>query len=158
MKRRFLAVVLLVVLMASVFAVPASAASTAKIYKVNVQGARLRSGPGNYSWSKPSLNKGQRVLYLGKHQNSFYYVYTSGGRKGWVYKGFLSSYGAVNKSQVYRATKAGYLYKKGSSKSGHAGKVSKNEYLFVYSVKGRWAYVKKMNGKGGYIPASRLKK
>ena len=158
MKRRFVAVILCVMLMASVFAVPASAASTARIMKVNVQGARLRSGPGDYPWSTPSLNKGQKVLYLGKHQNSFYYVYTSGGRKGWVYKAFLSSYGAVNTKQVYRATKAGYLYKKNSSKSGHASSVKKNEYLFVYSVSGNWAYVKKMNGKGGFIPASRLKK
>ena len=158
MKRRFLAVVLCVMLLASVFAAPASAASVAKIMKVNVQGARLRKGPGNYSWSKPSLKKGQKVLYLGKHKNAFYYVYTTGGRTGWVYKSFLSDYGAVNNKQVYRATKAGYLYNSNSTKSGHAAKVRKNEYVFVYTLKGTWAYVKKMNGKGGYIKASRLKK
>ena len=129
-----------------------------KIMKVNVQGARLRSGPGAYSWSSPSLKKGQKVLYGGKQKNAFCYVCTTGGRKGWVYKPFLSSYGAVNKKQVYRVTKSGNLYKKKNTHSGHAASVKKNEYVFMYSVAGSWAYVKKTNGKGGYIKTSRLKK
>ena len=42
MKKRFFAVVLCLVLLASFFAVPASAASVVKVMKVNVSGARLR--------------------------------------------------------------------------------------------------------------------
>jgi len=146
-------------LLASTVLAPISAsASVVKIMKVNVQGARLRSGPGVSSIKKPSLKKGERVLYAGKQVNAFCYICTSGGRKGYVYKPFLSAYGAVSSKQVYHAKKKITFYKKASSSKGRKGSISKNQRVIVYEVRGNWAYVKTLSGKSGFVKFSGLKK
>lgn len=157
LKRRLLAALLCLMLLASAFAIPASAASVVKVMKVNVNGARLRSGPGNYPVIK-SLKKGTKVLYTGKKVNAFYQVRTSGGRVGYIYKRFLSSYGAATSKQVYYTTKKVTLRKKPSSRSRSVKKLKKNTLVLAYEVRGTWVYVKTLSGKGGYVKASALKK
>ena len=159
MKRRILTVTLCLMLIISLLAAPvgASAASKdiVKIKKINTN-ARLRTGPGNYSWSK-ILKKGTRVI-VGKKTNAFYYVKTSGGETGYIYEKYLSDYGAVNNKQVYSAIKAAKVYKKPSTSSKKITTLKAGQYVFVYAVKGNWAYVKTMSGKGGFMKTSVLVK
>ena len=137
--------------------VSASASGVVKILKVNVDGARLRVRSGDKLVEQNySLSKGERVFFAGKTYRSAYYVCTSSGKKGYVYKKFLSSYGAVNTKQVYRVTKSAGLYKKAGS--GKKATVSKGKYVMVYEVRGGWAYVKTVSGKGGYMKTSCLTK
>ena len=156
LKRRLLAAVLGLVILVSLFAVPASA-SVVKVMKVSVNGARLRSGPGDYSVIK-SLKKGTKVLYTGKKVNAFYKVRTSGGKVGYVYKRFLTSYGAANSKQVYYTNKAVTMRRKASAKSRGVKRLKSRTLVLVYQVRGKWAYVKTLSGKGGYIKVSALTK
>ena len=144
-------------LLASFFVVPASAASVVKVMKVNVSGARLRSKAGE-STIITSLKKGTKVLYTGKKVNAFYYVRTSNGKTGYVYDKFLSSYGAAYSNQVYYTTKKVNMFRKASAKSSKVKKLSKHTLVLVYEVRGNWAYVKTLSGKGGFVKASCLTK
>ena len=103
MKRKVLAILLMVTLLAGMVIAPvgASAATKVKILKVTADGARVRKGPSSAYDVKTSVKKGGKVFYLNKNQNSFAYVRTSTGTNGWMYKGFLSSYGTCYKSQIY---------------------------------------------------------
>lgn len=157
MKRRMLAVLLCLMLLASIFAIPASATSVVRIMKVNVNGARLRKGPGDYDIIT-SLKKGTKVLYTGKHVNAFYQVRTSGGRVGYVYKRYLTKYGAATSKQVYYTNKKVTMRRRNSSSSSGVKRLKKNTLVLVYEVRGSWAYVKTLSGKGGYVKVSALRK
>ena len=159
MKRRVLIGLMCALLMVSTVLAPvsASASGIVKILKVNVDGARLRARVnGKLVEQNFSLKKGERVFFAGKTYRSAYYVCTSSGKKGYVYKKFLSSYGAVNTKQVYRVTKTAGLYKKVGS--GKKTNISKGKYVMVYEVRGGWAYVKTVSGKGGFMKTSCLSK
>ncbi len=161
MKRRLISLVLLIALLLATAIVPvgASAATKVKILKVTVDGARVRQGPSSAYAVKTSVKKGGKVFYLGKMKNSFAYIRTSGGTQGYMYKGFLKSYGTCYKSQVYYSKKSGLkVYKKPSTHSSKVTKLSKHQHVIVYQVKGKWAYIKTVSGKGGYCQASALGK
>lgn len=159
MKRKMLlaAICLMLVLSTVIAPVSASAKSVVKVMKITVDGARLRTGPGDYPWTK-SLKKGTKVLYAGKKEKAFCYVKTSDGSTGWVFNEFLGAYGAVNSGSVYRTTGKATLYKKNSTHSSRVTSVSKNSFILVYATKGGWAYVKTMSGKGGFMQLKNLKK
>ena len=78
----------------------AQAASTMKMVKVNVQGGRLRKGPGSSYDVITSLDKGEKIFYSGKTKDAFSYVCTADGKVGYIYKEFLSSYGTVRSSAI----------------------------------------------------------
>ena len=161
MNRRFISLALVVALLAAMAIVPAgaSAASKIKILKVTVDGARVRQGPSSAYSVKTSVKKNGKVFYLGKMKNSFAYIRTSGGTEGYMYKGFLKSYGSCYKSQVYYSKKSGLkVYKKPSTHSSKATKLKKHQHVILYQVKGKWAYIKTVSGKGGYCQASALAK
>lgn len=150
---------LCMMLLASFVIAPVSAsAKVVKIMKVNVKGARLRSGPGASSIKKPSLKKGEKVFYSGKQVHAFCYVRTASGRTGYVYKPYLSSYGAVNSKQVYYAKKATTMYKKARKSSRRVGRLSKKQHVLVYETRGNWAYIKTLSGKGGFVKFSNLRR
>lgn len=160
MKRRIISALVAMMLIVSVLAVPgASAATKVKILKVTVDGARVRKGPASTYDVKTSVKKGGKVFYLGKTTNSFAYVRTSSGTVGYMYEGYLKSYGTCYKSQVYYSKKNKVpVYKK---KGGHGKRVtrlSKKQHVIVYQVKGKWAYIKTLGGTGGYVRKSYLKK
>ena len=161
MKRRLM-MILAVMLMASMLLAPVSALaaskSTVQILKVNVDGARLRSGPSSDYSVLTSLDKGSKVIYLGKEKNSFSYVCTAYGKKGYIFRDYLTSYGAAYSSQIYRAKKKVKAYKKATTSSGRATTLGKGQLVIVYQVKGNWAYIKTLGGKGGYVKTSALKK
>ena len=161
MKRRTISLVLLIALLLATAIVPvgASAATKVKILKVTVDGARVRQGPSSAYAVKTSVKKGGKVFYLGKMKNSSAYIRTSGGTQGYMYKGFLKNYGTCYKSQVYYSKKSGLkVYKKPSTHSSKVTKLSKHQHVIVYQVKGKWAYIKTVSGKGGYCKASALGK
>jgi len=158
-KKRVFLIALCMMLLTSMVLAPISAsASVVRIMKVNVNGARLRTGPGESSILKPSLKKGERVFYWGKHANAFYYVRTSTGRVGYVYKRYLTSYGAVNSSQIYYAAGKVNVYKKTSTGARRVTKLSNRQHVIVYEARGGWAYIKTLSGKGGYVKMSSLRK
>jgi uncharacterized protein YgiM (DUF1202 family) len=161
MNRRFISLALVIALLAAMAIVPAgaSAASKIQILKVVVDGARVRQGPSSAYSVKTSVKKGGKVFYLGKMKNSFAYIRTSGGTQGYMYKGFLKSYGSCYKSQVYYSRKSGLgVYKKPSTSSSKVTKLSKYQHVIVYQVKGSWAYIKTLSGKGGYVKGGSLGK
>lgn len=160
MKRRVISLLMVIALLAAMAVAPmgAMAATKVKILKVTVDGARLRTGPASTYDVKTSLKKGSKVIYLGKTKNSFAHIRTSGGTEGYMYKGFLKNYGTCYKSQIYKSKKNSLpVYKK----AGHSSKVTrlkKGQHVIVYQVKGKWAYIKTLGGKGGYCKASSLTK
>ena len=150
----------LILLVGSVI-VPVSASAAkknVKMLKVTVDGARVRKGPSSAYDVITSVKKGSIVFYNGKTKNAFCYICTSGGKKGYVYKGFLQSYGAAPSNQYYRAKSKVKVYKKASTGAKKVTTLSKGQYVVVYQIKGKWAYIKTLNGKGGYVKASSLKK
>lgn len=162
MKRRLLTMVLALVLLASTVVAPvgASAASKkVKLLQVTTDGARVRSGPSTEYDVKTSLKKGSKVFYLGKIKNSFAYVRTAHGIIGYMYRGFLKNYGVTYLNQVYycKSGSAG-VYKRASKSSGTVTYLDKYQHVIVYQVKGSWAYIKTLGGRGGYVKKSVLKK
>ena len=116
----------------------------------------MRSGPGNYSVIT-TLDRGEKVIYSGKTKNAFCLVATMDGKKGYIYKNFLSNYGVVRSDRLYhtyaRNTK---LYKKASTSAKYVT-LKNPQFVTVYQKAGNWAYVKTMDGKGGYIPLSKIR-
>lgn len=163
-KRNFLRTVLCALLMLTLMAAPilpessAQAASTMKIMKVNVQGGRLREGPSSEYEVITTLSRGEKVFYSGKTSKAFCLVCTADGEVGYIYREFLSSYGTVRTSQVYYTVSKGVkMYKKPSTKASYT-KLKSKQFVIVYKKAGNWAYVKTLDGKGGYIPLSSLEK
>ena len=163
MKRRVLLAVLSVLLVVSTLLAPVSALAASKkksvpIMQVTVDGARVRKGPSSDYDVIVSVKNGAKLFYLGKGKDSFYKVRTDHGVVGYMYKGFLKSYGACYQSQVYYASKKVKVYKKASTHSSRKTTLSKGQHVIVYQVKGSWAYIKTLGGKGGYVKKSALKK
>jgi len=162
-KRRIMCLALCLLLIVGMVAAPVSASAAmkdrvVKIMKVNVQGARVRKGPSSKYDVITSLPKGDCVFYLEKNKSAFSYVRSSTGKIGYVYEGFLSSYGACKLSQVYYATSTAKLCERPSDASRRVATISRKEHIIVYKTRGNWAYVRTLQGKGGYVRLSRLKK
>ena len=160
MKHRRISALCAALLIVAMLIAPVSAFADSKvmIMKVTADGARVRKGAGNYD-VLTSVKKGGKVFYLGKTKNSFAYVRTSSGVVGYMFKDYLKSYGTCYKSQVYYSKKNKVkVYKKASTHSKNVTRLSKNQHVIVYQVKGSWAYIKTLSGTGGYVKKSNLKK
>jgi len=162
-KRRIMCLALCLLLIVGMVAVPVSASAAmkdrvVKIQKVTVQGARLRKGPTSKYDVITSLGKGSCVFYLEKTKSAFSYVRSSTGKIGYVYEGFLKDYGACMLSQVYYTTAVSKLCDRPSEVSNRVTTLEKKEHVIVYKTRDGWAYVKTLQGKGGYIRLNRLKK
>lgn len=156
--------VLCLLLIASMFIAPVSASAASgnkvvQILKVTADGARLREGPSSAYEVITSLKDGEKVFYLDKQVDAFCRVRTSKGKIGYMYKGFLKSYGAAYYDQIYYSkNKSVKVYKKASTSTKKVAVLSKNQHVIVYEVKGRWAYIKTLGGTGGYVKKSNLAK
>ena len=160
MKHRRISALCAALLIVAMLIAPVSAFADSKvmIMKVTADGARVRKGAGNYD-VLTSVKKGGKVFYLGKTKNSFAYVRTSSGVVGYMFKNYLKPYGTCYKSQVYYSKKNKVkVYKKASTHSKNVTRLSKNQHVIVYQVKGSWAYIKTLSGTGGYVKKSNLKK
>lgn len=133
-----------------------AASKTAKILKVNVDKARMRESSSGEIIT--TLNKGTKVLYLNKKDGAYCKVCTTNGTTGYVYQGFLSSYGAVRADQVYVTKSSITLYKKSGNSLRKSSTIKEGVYMLVYKTNGSWAQVKSMTGKSGYVRLSGIKK
>lgn len=164
--RRFLRVVVCLLLMLTMMATPvvtapsmsASAASAYKVMRCNVEGGRLRKGPSGAYGVITTLDKGEKVVYSGKMKKAFCLVATSDGKIGYIYKNFLSNYGVVRRDQLYYTrTRNVKLYRKASTRAKSVT-LKNRQFVTVYQKAGNWAYVKTMDGKGGFVPLSKIKR
>ena len=135
--------------------VSASASSVARIMKVSADWARMRSIDGE---EVARLRKGTKVLYWGAKEDQMLKVMTSNGKTGYVYKDYLSLYGAMKKSAVHVTTKSTKMYKASGSSLKRNGTLSKGKYVVVYKTSGDWAFIKTMSGKSAYVKKANLKK
>lgn len=159
MKRKFLKSLLSVLLIAALLAAPVSAlASNAYILKVKVPGGsitRVRSASGEII---SKLSNGAKVLYWGEKKGQMLKVMSASGQSGYIYQNHLKTYGAMNSKQLYRATKTATVYSRSGSSMRARGSISKGTPVIVYSMSGKWAYVRSMSGAGGYIKKNKLKR
>ena len=133
-----------------------AASRTAKILKVNVDKARMRESSSGEIIT--TLDKGTKVLYLNRTDGAYCKVCTTNGTTGYVYKSFLSSYGAVRADQVYVTKASTTLYRRSGNSLRKSSTVKEGVYMLVYKTNGSWAQVKSMTGKSGYMKLSSLKK
>lgn len=161
MKRNLFRLIVCVMIVLTVIIAPVStayAASTMKLMKVNVDEARLREGPGDYEVIT-TLDKGEKVFYSGKMENAFCLICTADGEIGYIFRDFLSNYGVIRADQVYYAISGGTrMYKTASTSASTVEKLNRHEFVIVYKTAGNWAYARDLNGRGGYIPLSKLEK
>ena len=131
-----------------------AASRTAKILKVNVDKARMReSATGEII---TTLSKGTKVLYLNRTDGAYCKVCTTDGTTGYVYKSFLSNYGAVRADQVYVTKASTTLYRRSGNSLRKSSTVKEGVYMLVYKTNGSWAQVKSMTGTSGYVRLSAL--
>ena len=157
MKRNVMKSVLCLMMILAMLMAPlsASAASVARIMKTNTDWVRLRTAGGAQI---TSLRKGTKVLYWGSKNDDMYKVMLSNGVTGYIYKYYLSTYGAMQLDSVYITTTATPAYNRSGSTLKRSGTLAKGKYVMVYKTSGNWAYVKTMNGKGAFVPKGALAK
>lgn len=163
MYRKFLRLTMCILLGMSLLIAPVSATaasnSVVRILKVTADGARVRKGPSSSYDVITSIRKGQCVFYLNKNKGAFCYVRTANGQIGYMYKGFLKSYGATKLNQIYYAKANGVkVYKKNNTHSSSIGSLTDKQHVIVFATKGDWAYIKTLAGKGGFVQLSKLQK
>lgn len=145
---------MLVIMLAT--SVPASAASsTARIMKVNGDYVRMHNSDGEVL---RRLRKGTKVLYWGSKKSSMYKVLTSDGETGYVYGGYLSTYGAMPLNKVYVTTESTQTYKRSGGSLKKSSKLAKGKYVMIMKTSGNWVQAKTMNGKTVYMKKDNLKK
>lgn len=159
--RRFLRVFVCVVMILTCTMTPfaANAASkSAYILKVNTDYARMRRGPyGNYGIIT-TLRRGTKVLYGGENAGSYCKVYLTNGTSGYVYRSYLSNYGAVSKNNIYMTTASTDFYIRSGNSPKWVGTVPRSQFVLVYKTNGSWAFVKSLTGATGYMKLGTLKK
>ena len=151
---------LCLVLIVTMGLLPMSALAATKAYVLNVtaDNVRMRSGSGASSSVTGTLRKGSKVLYWGDRSGALCKVATTSGKVGYVYRNYLSVYGAVKKSQIYVTTKSTSVYKRSGSSFKKFTTVSSGRYLLVVGQASGWAYVRTVTGKAGYVPTSAISK
>ena len=152
MKRNWMRSVLCLLLVLTLAIAPMCAfasTKTAKILKINVDQARMRTGASGEIIT--TLAQGTKVLYLNRTDGAYCKVCTTNGTTGYVYKGFLSSYGSVRADQVYVTKGSTTLYKLSGNSLRKSSTLKGGVYVLVYKTNGNWAYVKSMTGRSGYV-------
>ena len=155
MKHKYLRMIVCMTLVITMLVgscpVASARSSTIKLLKVTADGARLREGGSSDYDVITTLKKGTKVFYYGKNSNYFCYVCTSDGKTGYVYKGYLSSYGTVRTDQIYYTTKKATIYKKASTSSSKVTTIAKNRFVIILKKVGNWGYVQTLDGKSGFV-------
>ena len=157
MKRNVIKSVLCFMMILAMLMAPmsASAASIARIMKTNTDWVRLRSESGEQI---DRLRKGAKVLYWGSKDDEMCRVITTDGKTGYVYKKYLTTYGAMRLNSVYKTTATTQMYNRSGSSRKKSGKLASGKYVMVYKTSGNWAYIKTMSGKGAFVQRNTLKK
>lgn len=161
MKRNVWRSVVCSLLIVATLLAPMSALASSqlvRILKVEGDWVRLRESADGDGEMIARLRKGTKLLYWGEHDDEMYKVVTRDGEVGYIYKGYLSTYGAMKKSQVYVTADTVKLYKRDGGTLKGNGSVEKGKFVVVYKTYGNWAYIKTMSGKGGYCQTDDLVK
>ena len=163
MKRQLIRLTVCMLLVAAMLTAPLNALAVSpyrvvRILKVTADGARVREGPSSAYDVITSVREGDCVFYLEKNRAAFCYVRTSTGEIGYMYKGFLKSYGAALCGQVYYSrSNSVKVYKRASTSSSRVTTLKKNQHVIVYQTRGNLAYVKTLTGKGGFVRLTSLR-
>lgn len=162
MKRRLLKAIVCLTLIFAVVILPtcAMAGSTAYIYKLAYGNVNFRGKNTDGSWYvKKLLKSGTKVLYWGEKSGQMYKVYTTSGDTGYVFKDYLSPYGAIKKNRIGVVKSGGTTaYKLSGSKLKKNGSLKAGTMLLVYAYNSGWAKCKKVSGTTVYVKTSALKK
>lgn len=148
---------LLIVAMLATTAPAFAASSIARIMKVTADYTRMRSAPEGGSVIA-NLRAGTKLLYWGSNHGSMCKVMTSSGVIGYVYGGYLATYGAMNLDSVYVTTAATQVYGRTNGTLVAAGYLAKGRYVSVYAVHEDWVFIKTMSGQSGIVKAGTLAK
>lgn len=162
MKRTLIIMLALMLALSAVLPSVGFAASKSKskkiIYVVNVDnnGLRVRSEPNGGDNVMTTLKKGTKLFYLGT-KGAYYkvcseYSYTS----GYVYKGYVSYYGAVAYDSIFRADGRTTVYSRPSTSSRRSATLKDGQFVIVRAVSGKWAYIYTISGTKGYVRTSSL--
>lgn len=157
MKRNILKAIICMFLILATVATPisASASSMAYIMKVNAYDVRMREEAGD-SEVVAKFDKGDKVVYWGEREGSYYKVGTASGETGYIYKDYLSAYGTVKKSMLYYTDERTDFYRKSGSSLRRNGSLSADVLLIAFQRNGDWAYVKTLGGKSGFVKLSEV--
>lgn len=158
MGKKYLKVVLSIVLSLLLLTAPLSAFAAPKtvtILKVKNDYARVRNEEGEVI---TSLRKNTKVFYLGR-QDSMAYICTERGVMGYVYGGYLSSYGAVRLANVYYVKSSSLkVYSSPRTSSRRLTTLPKNSFILLSKANGKWGYIKSLSGNSGYVQLSGLRR
>ena len=161
MKRILVIALAVMLIMTAVLPTVSSAMAAGKkkvVYIVNVDndGVRARSAPEGGDNVITSLPKGTKLFYLGK-SGAYYKVCSEfGPTSGYIYSGYASYYGAVAYDNIYKADGRTRVYSRPSTTSRRVGTLKDNQFVIVYAVSGKWAYVHTISGTKGYVKTSQL--
>ena len=169
MKRNIIKSILCSVLIVALLAAPVSALASNAAYILRISasdapGVYLRSGsdPNNLNKTTDnvigSLKNGTKVLYWGHSLGQMMLVMTANGKMGYVHKGNLRTYGAMNRKQLYVTNGSTAVYRLSGSSLKKAGTAGKGLPVVVYQVRGDWALVRNLAGTAGIIQTSNLTK
>lgn len=151
-------VLILMMVMASTSAL---AASKAYIFKVNGNNVRMRESGELGSGEVGQFNKGAKMLYLGHNNGGRLKVAAANGKEGWIYKAYLSAYGVVAKSKVFKTIAAAPIYKynaKSDSFRNTGNKLAGGRYVCRVGKYKSFSLVRNLNGKSYIVPTNYLKK
>lgn len=161
MKRTVILMLALVLALSTVLPSVGFAASSKKnkvIYVVNIDnnGVRAREQPHGGDNVITTLKKGTKLFYLGQ-SGSYYKVCSEySPRAGYVYKGYVSYYGAVAYDSIFKCDGKTYVYSRPSTSSRRTATLKDNQFVIVRAVSGKWAYVFTISGIKGYVRTSNL--
>jgi len=160
MKRIVLLTLALIIALSAVLPSVGFAASKKKkvIYVVNIDnnGVRVRSTPNGGNNIMTTLKKGTKLFYLGT-EGAYYKVCSEYSTKtGYVYKGYVSYYGAVAYDSIFRCDGRTYVYTRPNSSARRSATLKDGQFVIVRAVSGNWAYIYTISGKKGYVKISSL--
>ena len=159
--KRFVASMLMLVMMLTMLPLPeemSAALAVGSYGRVTDDGVRVRSTPegGNADNVMTSLKKGTKLFYLGT-DGAWYKVCSEYGlTSGYIYKGYASYYGAVSLNSIYKCDGNVRMYARPNTSSKRVTTLRDDQFVIVYAVSGKWAYVHTISGKKGYVPVSQL--
>ena len=140
----------------------ASAATAAKILRVNAADVRLHYNTkgGGENTMILKLKKGTKVLFLETKNKTWSYVALPNGLRGYIYNGYLSEYGAVNAKSVAQVNVSKLAtYKVSGKRMKKTGSsLTRNTVVFVRDTKGGYAKIMTLAGKWTYVKTSGLKR
>ena len=133
--------------------VPSNTSVTAYVAKTTKK-VYLYSEPSTSSTKITSVSKSSKVTVKAKN-GSFYYVVTSGGKKGYIKKSYLSKVATVKGTTTTKIN----IYATRSTSGTVKGTISKSKKLLIidYTSKSGWLKIASTSGIQGYVRSKYVK-